>query len=153
MYHGSHARYETNAPVRTFLTYTVDGQPTVLAAYTCTPIVKIPVADLKPGAKVKATTIAELGNMNRPIDMIAYKAGGQQYFMMANSARGVMKLSAAGLEKYEPITTPIKDKAGIPYEVLGLKNVTQLDKVDDANAVILVAEAGKPADLKTIALQ
>jgi peptide-methionine (R)-S-oxide reductase len=30
-----------------------------MAAYTCTPLVKIPVADLKAGAKVKGTTIAE----------------------------------------------------------------------------------------------
>ena len=61
IYHGSHGRFETNAPVRTFVPYKVGGKPHILAAYTCTPLVKIPVSELKPGNKVKGTTIAELG--------------------------------------------------------------------------------------------
>ena len=42
------------------------------ALYTCTPLVKFPVAELKPnsGSKYRGTTIAELGAGNRPIDMI-----------------------------------------------------------------------------------
>jgi hypothetical protein len=85
--------------------------------------------------------------------MIAYEKGGQQFFLLANSNRGVMKLNAMGLEKYQPITEPVNDKAGIPYDTIAeLKGVTQLDKVDNSAAVIVVAEAGKPMDLKTIAL-
>jgi hypothetical protein len=153
MYHGAHGRFETNAPVRTFMPYTLAGQPVILAAYTCTPIVKIPVADLKPGAKIKATTIAELGNLNRPLDMISYSKGGQQHILMANSARGVMKLDANNLERHAAITERIADKAGIPYETIAdLKGVTQLDKLDASNAVIVVAEANQPVHLKTIAL-
>src|SRR5512132_1984963 len=48
IYHGSHGRFETNAPVRTFVAYQIQKQPYILAAYTCTPLVKIPVVDLKP---------------------------------------------------------------------------------------------------------
>jgi hypothetical protein len=152
IYHGSHGRYETNSPIRTFLTYTVDGQPNVLAAYTCTPLVKIPVAALTPDAKVKGVTIAELGNVNRPLDMIAYKKDGHDYFLMANSARGVMKINADKLEGYQGITAPIKTTAGVPYEtVADLKGVTQLDKVNDTSAVILVADAGV-SSLRTIGL-
>src|SRR3984957_852928 len=64
MYHGSHGRYETQSPVRTFVPYTIGNQEYILAAYTCTPLVKIPVSELKPGAKVEGTTIAELGAGN-----------------------------------------------------------------------------------------
>src|SRR5437773_2450281 len=53
IWHASHGRYETQAPIRTFVPYTIDGQQYVLAAYTCTPLVKIPVTDLKAGAQVK----------------------------------------------------------------------------------------------------
>jgi len=67
IYHGSHGRFETKSPVRTFTAYRINGEPYLLAAYTCTPLVKVPVADLKAGAHVKGTTIAELGNRNRPI--------------------------------------------------------------------------------------
>ncbi len=66
IYHGSHGRFETAAPVRTFIPYEINNQKEILAAYTCTPLVKIPVSDLKPGAKVKGTTIAELGESQSP---------------------------------------------------------------------------------------
>lgn len=151
MYHGAHGRFETAAPVRTFMTYDVGGKPNVLAAYTCTPLVKIPVEEFKPGAKIMASTIAELGNRNRPLDMIAYKQDGRDYILMANSARGVMKLDAANLDAYESITDRV-EKAGVPYETIAqLQNVTQLDKLSENSAVILVAENDE-ADLVTIDL-
>jgi len=152
MYHGSHGRFETAAPVRTFLTYDVAGKPNVLAGYTCTPLVKIPVDQLKPGAKIKATTITELGNMNRPLDMIAYHQGKNDYILMANSSRGVMKIDARDIDKYAAIQARVPDKAGMPYETIAnLKGVTQLDKVDDTSALVLISEAGTDS-LKTIAL-
>jgi hypothetical protein len=152
IYHGSHGRFETNAPVRTFVPYTLLGQPYILAAYTCTPLVKIPVSELKPGNKVKGTTIAELGNHNRPIDMITYSKGGQDFILMANSSRGVMKMPANGLDKFRGITKPIEDKEGVPYETIAdLKGVMQLDKLDDANALMLIDDAGS-LELRTVAL-
>ncbi len=157
MYHGAHGQFETAAPVRTFMTYDIGGKPNVLAAYTCTPLVKIPVEQFKPGAKIKATTIAELGNRNRPLDMIAYKKGGKDFILMANSARGMMKIDAKEIDKHAAATkieSRIADKAGVPYETLAEYNntVVQLDKVDDISAVILVADADKKTSLKTIAL-
>jgi hypothetical protein len=157
MYHGAHGQFETAAPVRTFMTYDIGGKPNVLAAYTCTPLVKIPVEEFKPGAKIKATTIAELGNRNRPLDMISYKKGGQSYILMANSARGLMKIDAKEVDKHAAATkieSRIADKAGVPYETLAEYNntVVQLDKVDDTSAVIVTADADKKTALKTIAL-
>ena len=73
VYHGAHGKLETASPVRTFTTY----EDTVLAAYTCTPLVSIPMEELKDGTKTKGKTIAELGNMNQPLDMIVYKKGNQ----------------------------------------------------------------------------
>ena len=57
------------APIRKFIPYTIDKQPYILASYTCTPLVKIPVSSLKPGSKVTGTTIAELGESNQPLEM------------------------------------------------------------------------------------
>ncbi|HYP06247.1 MAG TPA: hypothetical protein VER03_08410 [Bryobacteraceae bacterium] len=151
IYHGAHGRFETNAPVRTFVPYDIAGQKHILAAYTCTPLVRIPVSELKAGAKVKGTTIAELGNRNRPLDMIAYSKDKGQYILMANSSRGVMKLKAEGLEKYEPIVAKTEGQ-GVPFETIAdLKGVQQLDKLDDTHAVLLT-DAGGSLDLRTIAL-
>ena len=153
MYHGNHSRTETASPVRTFLTYDVDGKPNVLAAYTCTPLVKIPVDQIRDGARIKATTIAELGAGNQPLDMISYQKDGKPVFLMANSRRGVMKLDASNLERHAAITQPVPEgTAGVPYTTVAeLTGVTQLDKVDNTSAVIVIAAAGNTT-LKTIGL-
>lgn len=152
IWHGSHGRFETNSPIRTFVPFEIGNQKSILAAYTCTPLVKIPVSDLKPGNKVKGVTIAELGSGNRPLDMITYKKGGKDFLLMANSSHGVMKIPANGLEKYDPITGPVPDTAGAAYEtVASLKGILQLDKFDDNTALVL-ADNGGSLDLRTVPL-
>lgn len=151
IFHGSHGRFETNAPIRTFVPYEINHEQAILAAYTCTPLVKIPVTELKPGSKVKGATIAELGAGNRPLDMIVYTKGGKPFILMANSSRGVMKLPADGLDKYQPITAHT-EIAGVPYETIAtLQGVQQLDKFDESNALVLIGSAGA-MDLKTVPL-
>lgn len=154
IFHGSHGRLETKSPVRTFVEYDIGNEPNLLAAYTCTPLVKIPVADLKPGETVKGVTIAELGNGNRPLDMIVYQKGGKDFLLMANSKRGVMKVALDGVAKAEAITQPVKGTAGLAYETIkGLEGVEQLDVFDKDHALILVrAKADGPATLDTIEL-
>jgi hypothetical protein len=141
IYHGAHGKLETNSPVRTFVPYKLSGTDYLVASYTCTPLVKIPVADLKAGAKVKGTTIAELGNGNTPLDMIVYTKGGKDYLLMANNARGVMKIPTAGFETAEPITSKAAPKTGIQYDTIAeLTGVTQLDKLDADRALILIQD-------------
>ena len=154
IFHGSHGQLETKSPVRTFVEYDIGSEPNLLAAYTCTPLVKIPVADLKPGQLVKGVTVAELGNGNRPLDMIVYQKGGKDFLLMANNKRGVMKVSLEGVSKAEAITTPIKGTAGLPYETIGsLKGVEQLDVFDKDHALVLYRDKPDgPATLDTIEL-
>jgi hypothetical protein len=143
IWHGAHGQYETNAPIRTFISYEFDGKPELLASYTCTPLVRIPVAKLTPGAKVMGMTIAELGNMNRPLDMIAYRKGGSDHILMANSNRGVMKLDANGLGEYGPITDKIAGTRGVPYETIAeLEGVCRLDRLGEDSALAMVATGG-----------
>ncbi len=151
IYHGAHGQLETRSPVRTFITY----ENTVLAAYTCTPLVSIPVEDLN-GEKIMGKTVAELGNRNNPLDMIVYKKGDQDYLLLANSARGVMKmkLSKSDIDSTEAIKSHIEGggTAGLEYETLAqFDGVSQLDKLGDAYAVLLIGSDGS-FDLKTIAL-
>jgi hypothetical protein len=150
IYHGAHGRLETASPIRTFVAYKIGKEDTIMAAYQCTPLVKIPVADLKPGGKVKGTTIAELGNGNLPLDMIVYAKGGKDYILMTNSRRGVMKIPTDSFAAAEPITArPGGDTAGVKYETIKeLTDVVQMDKLNDDNAVILLGSG----DLKTVPL-
>ncbi len=152
IYHGSHGRFETRSPIRTFVTYRIQGEPYLLASYTCTPLVKVPLADLKAGAHVKGTTIAELGNRNRPLDMIVYQKNGRDFILMANNSRGVMKIPTEGAGSAVGITSPVRDKQGLVYATIdGLKGVVQMDQLDDQHAVILT-DANGTINLDTIEL-
>ncbi len=154
IYHGAHGKFETNAPVRTFAVYEIAKAPHVLAAYTCTPLVKFPLSELKPGAKVKGTTVAELGNRNRPLDMVVYQKDGKDYILSANSSRGVMKITTDNIGGIAGITERVADKAGLSYETIdSLKGVEQLDKLDKDHALLLVKNAETGAsNLQTVPL-
>jgi hypothetical protein len=153
IFHGSHGRLETKSPIRTFAPYQIKGEANVLAAYTCTPLVQVPLADLKPGEKVKGKTVAELGNRNVPLDMIVYQKGGKDYILMANSARGVMKISTEGIETVTPIEQRITDKAGLKYETIkDLAGTVQLDAYDKDHVLVLRKVGGKVLTLETVEL-
>lgn len=154
IYHGAHGQFETRSPIRTFVPFEVDGEPYILAAYTCTPLVKVPVAALRPGVHVKGTTVAELGNRNRPLDMIVYDKGGERLLLMANSSRGVMKIPTGEVGTAASIEQRVRtDKQGLGYETVeSLKGVLQLDKLDGARAVVLVQTEDGGLNLQTIDL-
>jgi hypothetical protein len=153
IYHGSHGRIETASPVRTFVACEINGEANLLCAYTCTPLVKIPVKELKAGEKIKGKTVAELGNRNRPLDMIIYQKDGKEYILMANSSRGVMKIPTEGIDKVDAITAHVRDKAGQQYEtVQSLKGVEHLDRFDKDHVLVLVKGPSGEYNLQTIEL-
>jgi hypothetical protein len=137
IFHGSHGEYETQAPVRTFFPWTVSGKRYIVAAYTCTPLVLIPVDALQSGAKVTGRTIAELGMGNRPLDMIPYRKDDHDYILLANSYRGVLKLPAENLDRYSPIVEPAQME-GVPFKrIAAWRGIRRLTTLDDANALVL----------------
>jgi hypothetical protein len=153
IYHGSHGKIETASPVRTFAACEINGEANLLCAYTCTPLVKIPVKQLEPGKQVKGTTVAELGKMNRPLDMLVYSKGGKEFILMANSARGVMKIPTEGIDKIAAITEHVSDKAGLKYETIdALKGVEHLSRFDKDHALIVKRTEGGNFNLETIEL-
>jgi hypothetical protein len=149
IFHGNHGRVETNSPVRTFTTYEVAGEAQLLAAYTCTPLVRIPTSQLKPGEKIKGTTIAELGNRSTPLDMVIYNKGGKDYLLMSNTARGVMKIDLSTVATQDGINAKVAaETAGLPFETMkDLKGVVQLSQLDKSHALILV-KAGEGASAR-----
>ncbi|MEL6636507.1 MAG: hypothetical protein AAFW73_03635 [Bacteroidota bacterium] len=72
MYHAVHTQKETRAPIRAMVFDELDGASTLIASYTCTPLVTIPTADIQEGKHIKAKTIAELGFGNAPVDMLTF---------------------------------------------------------------------------------
>jgi hypothetical protein len=155
IYHGAHGRFETRAPVRTFVSYNVGKETQVLAAYTCTPLVQFPLSDLKPGAKIKGKTIAELGNRNRPLDMIVYEQNGKNYLLLTNSSRGVMKISTDNIASAESIVAPVADGStkGVGYETIAAwKGVDQMDRFDSKHVLLLRRNEGGALNLEALPL-
>lgn len=154
IFHGNHGRFETRSPVFAFVPYAIGGTPHLVAAYLCTPLVKFSLDSLKPGAKVVGTTIAELGNRNRPIDMIVYRKDGRDYLLMANTSRGVMKIPTDGFATAAPITEPVKtETGGVGYEtVAAMKGIEQLDLLDAGRTLVLARAEGGALNLSAVAL-
>ena len=155
MEHAAHGRSEDYAPIQTFVPFNIGGEPSLLAGYTCTPLVKIPVAKLASQDKIQGTTIAELGNRNRPLDMIVYSQHGKAFVLMANSARGVMKISTENLENAKALTERVSGGgvAGQSYETIdSLDGVVQLDKLSDTHALVVIEPETGSMKLKSIQL-
>jgi hypothetical protein len=154
IYHGNHGAFETRSPVYTFVPYMVNGETNLIAGYLCTPLVKFPVSSLTPGAKVLGTTIAELGNRNRPLDMILYKKGGQEFLLMSNNSRGVMKIPTAGFGSAEKITSRVAaETAGVVFETItSMRGVEQLDLLDEARTIVLARSDAGALNLDVVAL-
>jgi hypothetical protein len=152
IYHGNHGQLETRSPVYAFVPYTVGGTPHVIAGYLCTPLVKFPLASLTGADKVVGTTIAELGNGNRPIDMLVYKKDGREFLLMANTRRGVMKIPTQDFASAPAITDRVGGTAGVPYETIA--NMTGIQQMDllDAARTLVVASDGDSLNLRIVAL-
>jgi len=155
IYHGAHGRVEDYAAIRTFVPMNINGEPSLLAGFVCTPLVRFPVNSLKSSEKTRGTTVAELGNRNRPLDMIAYKKDGKDFLLMSNTARGVMKISTDNIARNDGITEPIKDggTSGQQFETIKeLSGVVQLDRLNDETLVVIVKHETGSQDLKTVPL-
>ena len=155
IYHASHNRQEDAAAMRTFVPFTIGGEPQLLASYVCTPLVKFPLSQLQSGERVHGTTVAELGNHNQPLDMIVYQRDGATYLLLINSARGTMKISTDDIEK-NSITEHVADggTAGQKYETIeDLKGAVQLALLNDEHAVVLLQDGNDgPLNLRTVQL-
>jgi hypothetical protein len=146
IFHGGHNMMETRAPVRAMSFAKLDGKPYLVAAYTCTPLVLIPIDALQDGAHVRGKTVAELGYGNTPADMISYtmSANGktQEYMMLVNFNRvsnviPVSELQAAnarpGIEK----VVPFGQIAGLDVQQAPLAGALRIDNLDDQSFVMV----------------
>ncbi|OCQ23671.1 hypothetical protein A7985_06945 [Pseudoalteromonas luteoviolacea] len=134
IYHTVHNQTETRAPIRAMEVINLDGVETVVAAYTCTPLVTIPTSSLSNGAHVKGKTIAELGYGNTPLDVIHFTATDhtqkqEDFVLVINKERSADLIRVADLtkaNKSEGLSTPeMWAKAGVPTRPVPLSGVLQ----------------------------
>jgi hypothetical protein len=173
-YHVAHHRWETNAPLRTVIPYVQDGQKYLVGSFTCTPLVKYPLSELRPGARVKGVSVFEPGNGNTPRGMFAYEKGGKHYILM-NVVRmdAMQKSRPVGPSKYWTVRIdqgllaekeninekallradknlqPTTDRATVADTFHG---VTLMAKLDGQRALVLRDDGKGGLNLQTLAL-
>ena len=98
-FHVAHGRWETRAPIQSFIPVKEKGKTYIVGSFNCTPIAKFPVDGLENGAKIKGTSVVELGSGNRPVDMFIYKKGGKDW-LVTNTDRFHQKRGPIGPSQY-----------------------------------------------------
>lgn len=140
IYHTVHNQTETRAPIRAMTVLNLDGVETVVAAYTCTPLVTIPAEQLTDGAHVKGKTIAELGYGNTPLDVIHFTAPNKHHQMedfvlvlhKERSADLIRVADLANANRAEGLSTPeMWAQAGVPTRSVPLAGVLQAADQDE----------------------
>jgi hypothetical protein len=151
IFHVSHGKWETAAPIRTFVPY--GGGRSILASYTCTPVVHFELSDLTPGTKVVGRTVAELGAMNMPLDMVSFEDGGEEHLLVANSTHGLIKIACRDIDAQPALTEP-KEPVGVPRETEDLKGITRLANLNGSHVLALQSGNGRNhlRSLKTASL-
>jgi hypothetical protein len=151
-YHGAHGKYETEAPVRTFVPYPLKGKTHLLAAYLCTPLVTFPVADLKDKQHVKGRTVGEFGSGNYPLDMVLVKSNGKDKLLIANSNLPFMIVDPKDVEAYDgSIEKHVETyTAGVRFEQRSGTGIQQMDNLGDEHVVVLRRLAGGRLDLTPV---
>jgi hypothetical protein len=118
-FHVAHGRWETNAPIKTVIPYYEGGKKYLVGAFTCTPIVKYSLEDLKAGDRVKGQSVIELGHGNTPQDMFVYEKNGKSYILMNNLRMG-------GMQQKNPVGPSPYWTAKVDHSILG-----ESEKIND----------------------
>jgi hypothetical protein len=147
IFHVSHGQWETAAPIRTFVPY--DGGASILASYTCTPVVHFPLAGLTPGTKVVGRTVADLGAMNQPLDMVSFTDGGEEYLLVANTSHGLIKIACRDIDGQAPLTTP-QEPVGVPRETKDLQGITRLANLSGSYVLALQVDGDGRRHLRSL---
>jgi len=147
IFHVSHGQWETAAPIRTFVPY--EGGRSILASYTCTPVVHFSLDDVEPDTKVVGRTVAELGAMNQPLDMVSCTIGGEEHVLVANSSHGLIKIATSDIDDQPALTEP-KEPIGVPREVEDLQGIVKLENLNGSYVLALQVDAGGGKHLRSL---
>ena len=147
MYHPVHNQVETRAPIRNMVVMTVGGEPSLVAAYTCTPLVVIPLKDLKDGAHITAKTVSELGWGSAPNGLVSFKKGDAEYALLVNSSRSADLLTADALSAgatapgiSTPIEVPLKPYSGVQGIMTPMSAAMRIDNLNAEQLLALRRE-------------
>jgi hypothetical protein len=160
-FHVGHNRWETHAPLRVLMPYLENGKTSVVGSFTCTPVVRYDLDDVKDDDQVTGNSVLELGTGNTPRSMFAYERDGKRFLLISvgrnnrkpafgyPSAYWVARVDADLLKETKNIN------ANAPWRIGGSKlagdrvqvakeffGTVQMDRLDPTRAVAIVEMKG-----------
>jgi hypothetical protein len=147
IFHVSHGAWETAAPIRAFVPY--EGGRSILASYTCTPVVHFPVDELTSGTKAVGRTVAELGAMNQPLDMVSFVQGGEEHLLVSNSRHPLLKIACRDIDGQEGLTEP-HEPHGVPRQEEEITGITRMAGFGDSYILAMQADESGQRNLRSI---
>lgn len=155
IWHAVHAQYETRAPIISQTITELNGEPTLIAVYACTPIVRIPLAELTDGAEVRGTMIGEMGFGNTPLDIVPYVNAwdGSSNVVVTNTNRSAVSLNLEAVASAEAMPHGegggnVFAVAGVAQYALPMSGTQHLDTLDETWAVVVRAVPEDPTNLQ-----
>ena len=155
IWHAVHAQYETRAPIISQTVVELNNKPTLIAIYACTPIVRIPLSDLKDGAEIRGAMIGEMGFGNTPLDIVPYtnSLNGSRNVVVTNTNRSAVSLSLNAVAQADTMpqgegVKPVFTIAGVDQFSLPMSGTMHLDTIDDAYAVVVRSSPEDPRNIQ-----
>ncbi len=153
IWHAVHAQWETRAPIIAQTIADIDGEPTLIAVYACTPLVRIPLADLTGETAVRGEMIGELGYGNTPVDIVRYTnpMDGSANVLVTHTHRSANAIPIEQIGSVEPMPVEVGNNfgpAGLTGFPVPAADVEHLAMIDDAWAVAVRPDPQNPERLQ-----
>jgi hypothetical protein len=160
VYHRSHNKWETHAPINSFTTYMADGAPHIAGGFTCTPLVRYPVSLLAQGmTQAEGATPFDYGSQKHTRDMFYYENGSGGYLVanlahfngdtFAVRAKRDLVTQTMQIDEVAPVvlTSSQQSKHADVDRILALDDAKRIIKRDDSSVILHRGTA-----LETVAL-
>jgi hypothetical protein len=94
-------------------------------------------------------TVADLGAMNQPLDMVSFFQDDEEHLLVANTSHGLMKIACCDIDAQAPLTQPT-EPIGVPREVEDLQGITRLANLNSGYVLALQADDGGRRHLRSL---
>jgi hypothetical protein len=143
IFHVDHGKYETQSPIRALTSFAAGSS--ILASYTCTPVVQFSFDQLRGEGLVRGRTVAELGPMNQPFSIVSYEKDGEEFLLVSNTRHPLLKIPAAAIASQDALSVPLSEpdhSLGVPREELAQPGVTWMAALDRGSVVVIQHDDG-----------